>query len=94
MIYLVATSRAKPGHEDDLRASLTALIAPTRGEEGCVQYDLHEETDAPGAFLFYEIWDSQAALDAHAASAHLHAHHARAADWIAESRLILVRKLA
>lgn len=93
MIYLVATASAKPGHEADLRASLQSLVAPTLREAGCVQYDLHEETEAEGAFLFYEIWESQAALDAHAASAHLRAHQARAANWLADTRLIFLRKL-
>lgn len=93
MIYLVATARARPGHAADLRASLHSLIAPTLKEAGCVQYDLHEETGVEGAFLFYEIWESQAALDAHAASEHLRAHQARAADWVEDARLIFLRKL-
>lgn len=88
MIYLVAMSRAKPGHESDLRQSLTGLIDPTRAEPGCVQYDLHESRDSPGEFMFYEIWASQADLDAHAASQHLQAHAARSADWVAEARLM------
>ena len=92
MIYLVATARAKPGHEDALRASLESLIAPTLREAGCVQYDLHEEVETPGAFLFYEIWESQSHLDAHAASVHLSTHQARAAEWLDDNRLIFLRK--
>jgi quinol monooxygenase YgiN len=32
-------------------------------------YELHE-SDSSGRFYFYEIWESQAALDQHAATPH------------------------
>jgi quinol monooxygenase YgiN len=45
------------------------MLAPTRAESGCKLYELYE-SDSKGRFYFYEIWESQAALDQHAASAH------------------------
>jgi len=54
---------AKPGQEPLLQAELTALIRPTRKEDGCILYDLHRSADVPSDFLFYEIWASR---DAHA----------------------------
>lgn len=93
MIYLIAISKARADHIDDLRRSLSGLIEPTRAETGCVLYDLHESTENPGEFLFYEIWDSQAHLDAHAKSEHLSAHQRRSADWIETARLMPMKKL-
>jgi quinol monooxygenase YgiN len=69
-LTVVAEATAKPGKEDDLRKALLALIEPTRREKDCIQYDLHESTDIPGRFLFYETWPSREALDKHMATPH------------------------
>jgi quinol monooxygenase YgiN len=45
------------------------MLAPTRAESGCKLYELYE-SDSKGRFYFYETWESQAALDRHAASPH------------------------
>jgi quinol monooxygenase YgiN len=45
------------------------MLAPTRAESGCRFYELYE-SDSKGRFYFYEIWESQAALDQHAANPH------------------------
>ena len=71
LLTVVAEVKAKPGKEEELRATLLELIGPTRREEGCVQYDLHVHTKDPGRFVFYENWTSQDALARHAASPHL-----------------------
>ncbi|WP_116134862.1 putative quinol monooxygenase [Tropicimonas sp. IMCC34043] len=88
MIHLVAMQLARPGYEDKLRQSLKDLIEPTRAEAGCVQYDLHESSAEPGRFLFYEIWETQAHLDAHAASDHLTAQIEASRDWAAQTELL------
>ena len=62
-VALVVMMHAKPGQEPLLQAELTALIRPTRKEDGCILYDLHRSADVSGDFLFYEIWASR---DAHA----------------------------
>ena len=64
-ITVVATFQARPGKEGELRAALLGLLAPTRKESGCVNYDLHQSPEEPGKFLFHENWTSKAALDAH-----------------------------
>jgi quinol monooxygenase YgiN len=71
LLTVVATMRAKPGKEDELRATLTKLIEPTRGEDGCHTYALHEGVGDPSVFVFYENWTSQEHLDRHLASDHL-----------------------
>lgn len=72
-ITVVATFQARPGKESELRNVLLGLLAPTRKEAGCVNYDLHQSPEEPARFLFHENWTSQAALDAHLQSAHIKA---------------------
>jgi quinol monooxygenase YgiN len=71
LLTVVAEIVALPEYADEVRMRLLDLIEPTRKEEGCVQYDLHEANDEVGRFFFYENWTSQQALDAHLASPHL-----------------------
>jgi len=70
-LVITAHFTAKPGQQSRLRDELNRLIAPTRAESGCILYDLHESVDDPAQFLFYEIWQSQAHLDAHFQTPHL-----------------------
>lgn len=52
---------------------MLGLLAPTRQEAGCLNYDLHQLSEEPTRFLFHENWTSQAHLDAHLQSAHIKA---------------------
>jgi len=70
-ITVVAMFQAKPGKEADLKQVLIGLVAPTRQEAGCLNYDLHASPETPGKFLFHENWTSRALLDAHLKSAHI-----------------------
>ena len=64
-LTVIAAFQARPGKEAALRAALTGLLAPTRQEAGCLNYDLHASPDDPAKFLFHENWRSKADLDAH-----------------------------
>jgi quinol monooxygenase YgiN len=70
-VYVVARYVAKAGKEEDLKAILMTLIAPSRREIGCYQYDLLRNPTDPRDFCFVERWDNDKAFDEHAASAHL-----------------------
>jgi quinol monooxygenase YgiN len=73
IVTVVATFEAKPGKETELKNALTALVAPTLQEAGCINYDLHQSPEEPGKFLFHENWTSKELLDAHLKSAHIKA---------------------
>lgn len=68
-VRVIARSVARGGSENQLRELLRGMLAPTRAESGCELYELYE-SDSKGRFYFYEIWESQSALDQHAASPH------------------------
>ena len=72
-ITVVATFEAISGKEAELKAALTGLVAPTRKEAGCLNYDLHQLPEDPKKFLFHENWTSKAHLDAHLQSPHIKA---------------------
>jgi quinol monooxygenase YgiN len=70
-VHVVARYIARSGKEEEVKTVLTALVAPSRREIGCYQYDLLRNPADPREFCFVERWDSEKALDEHAASAHL-----------------------
>ena len=72
-VTVIAKIRARPGREGRVREELRKLLAPTRAEAGCMNYDLHESPTDPQEFVFYENWTSAAHLDAHLKSPHIQA---------------------
>ncbi|MCC6465942.1 MAG: antibiotic biosynthesis monooxygenase [Planctomycetes bacterium] len=85
MLTVIAKVRAKPGKEQVVEAELRALVAPTRRETGCLNYDLHVSQTEKGVFLFYENWTSREALDAHARSPHMNAWRVRQPELLAHA---------
>ena len=45
----------------------------TRGEQGCIQYDLHQDNEDPAHFMFYENWESRKLWQVHMQAPHLEA---------------------
>ena len=77
-LTIVAELTARPGKEDALREALKAIIPPTLAEPGCIQYDMHEDNDRPGHFIFYETWENRAIWDgSHNVAPHIRAFQAR-----------------
>ena len=68
---ITGTVVAKPGTRIELQAILTAMVAPTRAEPGCMNYDFHVDAKDPCVFMFYENWRITADLDAHLKMPHL-----------------------
>jgi len=75
-LTIVANIKAKPDKIELVKAELLKLINITRAEEGCINYDLHQDNDNPAHFLFYENWDSRALWQTHMGAPHLAAYMA------------------
>jgi len=66
-ITVVATIRAKSGHEADVRKAFAALVEPARLEAGCLSYQLLEDKYYTGSFFTFEEWTSEQLLEEHLA---------------------------
>jgi quinol monooxygenase YgiN len=77
---VVAEIRAKPGMEDELRKATLPLVAQVRSEPNNRLYFLHEDRKAPGHFIFYEIFASQADFEAHNATPHVQGWFSRLSE--------------
>jgi quinol monooxygenase YgiN len=70
-LTLVVSFQARPGKEAALRALLAGMVAPTRAEPGCLNYDLHAAPDDPSKFMFHENWASREHHQAHDKTPHV-----------------------
>ncbi|MGQ9634469.1 MAG: putative quinol monooxygenase [Bryobacteraceae bacterium] len=94
-LVVFAEVYAKPGQEENLWQALLAVVAPTRAEAGCLQYDLHADNDDAGHYFFYERWESMAALEAHTATAHFKAFEERTEELLREPlRVVFASRVA
>jgi quinol monooxygenase YgiN len=74
---VVAEVRAKPGKEAELRAVTLPLIALVRSDPKNLVYFLQEDREAPGHFIFYEVFAYRADFEAHNAMPYVK-------DWFAK----------
>lgn len=91
----IAVLKAKTGQREALRDALSALVAPTRQEPGCLDYTLFELRDEPGSFYMRESFQDQTALDAHFATPYFQAFEKRSGELLdAPIRLVFLEKVA
>lgn len=91
-ITVIAHFQAKSGKEGRLEEELLKMIAPTRAEPGCLNYDLHRAAE-PGRFVFYENWASQAHLDQHVQTPHFQLMKQATADLLGAPLEIALLKM-
>ena len=86
-LTIVANIKANPDKIELVRAELLKLIDITRAEQGCINYDLHQDNENPAHFLFYENWESRELWQAHMAAPHLAAYMAATEGAVADFTL-------
>jgi quinol monooxygenase YgiN len=83
MIVMLARFRMKDGRESEaLEAAHTMVQSVRDGEPGCLAYVCHRSLAEPSEIVWYEVYDDQAALNAHAGSEHMQAFRQRLPDVV------------
>lgn len=81
-VTVVVRMKAKTGMEVRVRQELINLLKPTRGERGCINFDMHQAPNDPSLFLFHENWVSEENLKRHFKTPHIK-------RWIEEAKALL-----
>ena len=81
-VHVIVRFAAKPGKEEALRAVLSGLVAPSRREIGCYQYDLLVSPSDPHDFCLVERWESEKALEQHRDTQHVKTAMSQSADLV------------
>ena len=71
MIIVAGHLTIDPAQRDAALAAIAAGVAATRDEEGNVDYRFSPDLDDPNRFNLIECWESEEAMNAHMATAHL-----------------------
>jgi quinol monooxygenase YgiN len=61
---------AKEGSEAKMKELLSAMVVPSKAEEGCLFYEIVQYENNRRKFMAIETWENEAALDGHKASKH------------------------
>jgi len=61
---------AKEGDEQKMKELLSAMVVPSKAEDGCLFYEIVQYENNRRKFMAIETWRDEKALDGHKASAH------------------------
>lgn len=86
-LTIVANIKANADKIDLVKAELLKLIEITRSEEGCINYDLHQDNDNPAHFMFYENWQTRELWQTHMTNQHLVDYMAATENAVSEFSL-------
>jgi quinol monooxygenase YgiN len=70
-LRIIAIAETSADKAEQLKSICQNLIMPTKKEAGCISYELFQDSDNPGKFVFIESWKSQEHLDFHFKTQHL-----------------------
>ena len=85
-VTVIARIKAKTGEVQRVKEELFKLLAPTRAENGCINFDMHQGAADHSQFLFHENWTSEAALEAHFETPHIK-------NWLRQAEGLLAEPL-
>jgi quinol monooxygenase YgiN len=73
-ITVIAKLKVQPGKEAEFEGAAKEMIATVKSAEpGTLNYILHKNTKEPTEFIYYEVYQDQAALDSHGKTDHMKA---------------------
>lgn len=88
MLVLVVSLKVKPGRADDFIAAAQADgEGTTANEEGNFQFSVVRDQADPDRFFLFEVYQDEAALEAHRATPHFLRYREATADIYAEEPL-------
>ncbi len=71
MLVVAGTITFDPAHTGAAKAAASAMMAATQAEEGNIEYNFALDMADASLIRLFEVWDDQAALDAHMAMPHM-----------------------
>jgi quinol monooxygenase YgiN len=71
-VALIVSIEVRPEHLENFLAAIRENAERTFTDEpGCRYFDVTQDLDRPLAFAFYELYDDEAAIEAHRRTPHL-----------------------
>ncbi|MFO7887367.1 MAG: putative quinol monooxygenase [Eubacteriales bacterium] len=70
MIVIVSKNTVKEGKVEEFRNLTKELIKLSQKEEGCIEYNLYQDTENPNILTFIEKWESEEDFKKHKETKH------------------------
>lgn len=93
-LTIVAIIKARADQIDLVKTELEKLIDISRAEEGCINYDLHQDNEEPAHFKLYENWESRELWQVHMNKQHLKEYMAATDSAVEEFTVNEMAKVA
>lgn len=97
MVHVNARFEIRPGCMDKFIAVVSGIVDAVRAEDGCISYELCRDVrpaaDGKTYATFVEIWESEAALKAHGATAHMQRFRELVADLRVGGQVVVLEKI-
>ncbi|SIS69594.1 putative quinol monooxygenase [Neptunomonas antarctica] len=93
-LTIVANIIANQDKIDLVKGALLKLIDVTRAEQGCINYDLHQDNENPAHFMFYENWETRDLWQKHMGNQHLQDYMAATEGAVTSFTLNEMTKIA
>ena len=86
MIVTCVHVKVKPENVTDFIAAISANHAGSIVEAGNLRFDVLQSTEDPTAFMIYEVFESEEAIQAHRETEHYKKWRDAVGAWMAEPR--------
>lgn len=88
MLAVVVEFRIRPAHVQAFHAAIVDNARRSlQTEAGCRQFDVCRDPAEPAAFFLYELYDDEAAFQAHLRTPHFLQMDAATASWVDSKRV-------
>jgi (4S)-4-hydroxy-5-phosphonooxypentane-2,3-dione isomerase len=89
MLALIVEFRIKPAHIDAFEHSIVENARASRETEpGCRQFDVCRDPADPSVFFLYELYDDDAAIQAHLQTPHYLQMNQATAGWVDAKKVL------
>lgn len=88
------TLKSFPTKADELKTLLLMMVEKSRAEEGCLQYDLYQESSDTNTFHLIERWENEQTLAAHKLTPHFDIFKEKLPDVVESKESLSLEALA
>jgi Uncharacterized conserved protein len=92
-IVVVVRLKVREDAVDEAQKLALGLVADSRSEDGCINYDVHQSVDDPSVFVWHETWKDKKALEEHFEKPYFKAFSARTGEIAVEPPRVDITKM-
>lgn len=90
-LKIAAIITVKPEAIKDILPIFQAVVQGSQEEDGCISYNVHQDTSDSTRFIILEEWESQAAIDFHGSTDHFKTYQKASKDMVVKKEVIKMK---